>query len=211
MQKTTFLLLFCLACTGLHAQTEVGRFLLGSTTRVTPGIGGVGLSFGNTIRRDLNTDNKVKSNNFSFNINPSIGYFVGDGIAIGLNVGYGFARDYQDDVSFNTSLLSVVPFIRYYLPGQSKVRPFVGLSGTYNLVGIKLTSNNDTERESTDLFGWGAEVGAAFFINDKISLDLFLDYNRDWTTEEDEFFFVRTRTRTINNRFGLGVGFTFFL
>src|SRR5690606_29028347 len=61
---------------------------------------------------------------FNINLNPRAGYFVSDGLAIGLGANVGLATSPDAD---NVWTYGVAPFVRYYFPqGSSATGRFFG-------------------------------------------------------------------------------------
>jgi len=103
------------------------------------------------------------SSNYSIFINPNIGYFIKDRLAIGSQLG----------ISFNDSStsLSLNPFIRYYLLKQDKkINYFTEAGFGYGAIFSKNT--NSTYKT----IGYNIKAGSVFFLNDVIGLEFSLKY-----------------------------------
>lgn len=70
--------------------------------------------------RIITEDGRKKDNGYMFKVAPSLGYFVRNGLVVGVGTGY----EYMKDVNGHQNTFEVVPFIRYDLGGGS-VRPFL--------------------------------------------------------------------------------------
>lgn len=129
--------------------------------------------------------------NFNISVNPRAGYFVSDGIAIGLGVTGSLAAVSGAD---NVWGYGVAPFVRYYFPeGSSASGRFfaqgdVGISGSSPGSGASLAA--------------GANVGYAHFITNSVALEASLGYN-----------YSKATVSGANGQSGLGValGFQIYL
>lgn len=203
MKHWIFTLLFgCLIGTAA-AQTSKGQWMLGSTIGVSSvapltltGLAAdnhAGVSFQNTTLKSGGIEERTTSTLVS--IAPAAGYFFVDGLMIGLNANFAFFNAEGN----NTTILGVTPTLRYYLNKASKVRPFAEVRG-----GITYLNIPDGVDDTYPV--WGGRGGAAFILNEKVSLDLFLDYSYS--------SYNQSRSKgpdTTNSVFGFGVGFSFFL
>src|SRR5690606_42142165 len=64
----------------------------------------------------------------AFNIPPTVGYFVIDNLAVGLNLGYEVQKDneeygYDQTAKVTKSLFSVIPSVTYFIEADSKAFP----------------------------------------------------------------------------------------
>lgn len=107
-----------------------------------------------------------------FKIRPTIGTFVFNNFAIGIMLDY---EDYE-----NRSLFLLGPIIRYYF-GTSNVKPY--LQGEYMFGNEKYDNGfvyeygfDDEIKYDVNAFALGG--GAAFFLNQHISIDLGLAYTK---------------------------------
>ena len=125
---------------------QQGNWIIGGS------VGNIGYSFEGEI--------------FNIELNPRAGYFVTDGIAVGLGLtGLFTAVSGQDNV-FG---YGVAPFVRYYFPeGSSSTGRFfaqgdVGIAGSSPGSGASLAL--------------GANVGYAHFITQSVALEATVGYN----------------------------------
>lgn len=103
---------------------------------------------------------------FNIALEPGAGYFVNDGIAIGLKVIADFATIKDADNTFNYGLL---PFARYYFPeGASSTGRFFAEAKA----GIAGSKGGDNVN-----FGFGAGLGYAHFITQTVALEALAGYN----------------------------------
>ncbi len=114
----------------------------------------------------------------SFSFTPTVGYFVADGLALGLSLNIDNSK--QDDITTNSLLIG--PIARYYI-GSSNVKPFIQ-AGYY--FGSQ-TEEDDVEEIEAKASAWDVGAGAAVFINDFASFDFSLGYGGgSFTNKEDE-------------------------
>lgn len=126
---------------------QKGNWLVGGS------IGALGYSF--------------ESENFNINLMPKAGYFISDGIAIGLGVNLGFSTVKGGD---NIWGYGVKPFIRYYFPeGSSASGRFFG-QGDLGITGAN-------EGASDTSFAFGLNLGYAHFITNTVALEVTAGYN----------------------------------
>lgn len=121
-----------------------------------------------------NKTTEVKSS--SINLNPVIGYFVSDKLAVGVKPGYYQSKNTNysgsDDTYSKTNSLGADLFGRYYfLEAGARLKVFteldLGYSSSYteSYNGItKIKSDN------TNTFGANAGIGANYFLTDHIAI-----------------------------------------
>jgi hypothetical protein len=148
---------------------------------------------------DMSLGLQKDNNNFSLSINPKMGYFIQDNIALGAEVKLGFetAKGYTD-INY-----LVGAFGRYYFSDQETIllkhsRFFLeanaGISGeNHKATGLPYSSTNG--------LGIGFGPGIAYFITENIGLEAMLKYN----------LLVGFGSATTVNRLSFGVGFQIYL
>lgn len=99
------------------------------------------------------------SSNLSINFTPSAGYFIMDGLAIGLAPRVYFYL--SDNSTFTT--LGLSPFAKYYFQNGFVVRLDIGYSFSTG------------ESYSNSSLGFGGGLGYAYFLNSNVALELFLN------------------------------------
>ncbi|SDY39596.1 Outer membrane protein beta-barrel domain-containing protein [Hymenobacter psychrophilus] len=176
-----------LASSAAQAQTAQG-------TRV------LGLSGGNFT---FQSNDNIKR--FSGTLMPSLGIFVADNLAVGVAVPLGYSRlklDVADGITNRSLTLGVLPWLRYYLPSESKHQVFGELS-----VGGVLSSyrsNNGIPGESyfdTDVhFAGSAGLGYSYFITPAVGLEGLLAYQR-----------ITGNSNSGNGALSLNLGFRIYL
>lgn len=235
MRQSIFVLLMMFATVGwLHAQTEAGNFLLGTSTTVggelttslfcegNPNSGG--FFFGTTKDADDNNpyDDDYEVKNTNINLNPRLGYFVADGLLAGLNFNFSSRQmkeeDAEEDYEYKETFtgLSAGPFIRYYFT-TSKIRPYVEGSASFGSIKAKYEEtyigDSYDDEETVNVTQFGGLAGVAFFVNDKVSVDIGAGYRSTMLKyEEYENFMGETiEDKDKTSSFGLVVGFSIFL
>lgn len=152
---------------------QQGNWLVGGS------IGSLGYSF--------------EGENFNINLNPQAGYFVSDGIAIGLTTGLGFQTVKHGDNIWSYKLM---PFIRYYFPeGASSTGRFFG-QGEIGITGAESGGTSDTS------FGFGINAGYAHFISRTVALEALAGYNYSKSN---------LSSAEAQNGLGIAVGFQIYL
>ena len=103
---------------------------------------------------------------FNLNLNPRAGYFISDGVALGLGlIGSVTTYDHAD----TRWGYGVAPFVRYYFPkGASSTGRFFA----HGDIGIAGSSPG-----SGATFTLGANVGYAHFITESVALEAMAGYN----------------------------------
>lgn len=133
--------------------------------------------------------------NFNININPQAGYFISDGVAVGLGVGAGLQTVNGGDNIWN---YRVAPFVRYYFPeGASSTGRFFGQGD----IGISGTGATD-ERNAETSFAFGINAGYAHFISRNVALEGMVGY--DYSKSD----FANAQAK---NGLGIKVGFQIYL
>jgi hypothetical protein len=172
LKRVLTTILISLLVLSLNAQTTAGKLLLGGSSNM-----GFSASTDKTKDDDLGT--VTNSKNLAFNLSPQVGFFVINGLAVGLvmeidysSTKYESSNDKEIDI-----MLVAGPFVRYYF-GSSKIKPFVEGSGGFGLYSIK----DDPDVGNTITYKYGVMAlqgkgGVAFFFNDAVSLELGLGYN----------------------------------
>ena len=198
-----------------HAQTSKGKFLLG---------GSFGIS-SSANREELVNRQTLKQNERSFSVNPGIGFFVADGWALGIDLGYqsSFSENTVGNSISTTEQTNRVffasPFVRYYRTlgdrisffgevsvgslssGTSRVTPATPTQGGTNFKGYQI--------------GLGITPGVTYFISPKVgieaSLGLLSYYYNQLKTESKRQAFGQPQTSTqSSNAFNFSFGLSDF-
>lgn len=128
---------------------------------------------------------------FNINLNPRAGYFISDGIVIGLSLQGGLSTYPNDE---NDWTYGVAPFVRYYFPeGASSTGRFFG-QGEVGIAGARGGSDVD--------FAAGLGLGYAHFITSSVALEGVVGYN---------YTKAGTANATAQNGLGFSLGFQIYL
>ncbi|MCD4694946.1 MAG: porin family protein [Bacteroidales bacterium] len=205
--------------TAVNAQVDKGKFLFGASSNMNA-------LFGSSKVETTQSGTTTKTDGpktVNFNITPTFGYFIIDGLAAGLffdidmdNCKYEQELQTGDNVDLidNISTMMVGPFIRYYI-NLGKIKPFVegsigfgSMKNKYEYLdwtsGTSYTIKEEEDKYS--IFNWGLGAGVAFFLSDNVALDLMLGYNSmntNYKDDDNDFEY-----KNMMSSFGLNVGFT---
>lgn len=147
------------------------------------------------IATQINTD--FKYNRLVLNIEPNVGYFIADKLAIGSNVNILYSKSYiknnRDSYSIDTK---IGPFIRYYfLDVDRNVNIFLDTSYLFEI-------NQDSDIYNRTFV---SEFGTAFFLTNAVSLEVLLRYAH-WETD-----FKENINNDITDQISVGFGFQIHL
>lgn len=202
----------------MSAQTEKGSFIISGKT---------GLDFtSNNVKYKMGgqTTDGPKTN--TFNISPTIGYFVVDNFALGLAFDYKTSTSKQQIEILSSNItggyttektkerqttLSIVPNATYFF-SKGKTRPYLGAGlGLANTKYQKSDyTNNSSNGDQFSYFSsnnnglvWTANGGLLFLIAPNISIDLGLGYAN--------YSFKDNGVKTSSSAFGANAGINVFL
>ncbi|MDR2221748.1 MAG: porin family protein [Flavobacteriaceae bacterium] len=190
MKKIT--LLAALLVGGLvttNAQVNVETPKLSAKVGTTPIKKGNWMVGSNISKIGYSFENK----SFEFMLKPTAGYFISDGIAVGLEVGGGIKtqkKPLKDQWTYTVS-----PFVRYYFPeGASSTGRFFGQGN----IGVEGAEGG----ESKNSFAFGINAGYSHFLSRNVALEAMAGYN-----------YSKANTDGAEKQSGLGVaiGFQIFL
>jgi len=133
-----------------------------------------------------------ESENFNINVMPKAGYFIFDGIAVGLGVDLGLSTVKGGE---NIWGYGIKPFLRYYFPeGASSTGRFFG-QGDIGVTGA-------TEGTADTSFAFGLNMGYAHFITRTVALEVTAGYNYSKSS---------SASAVAQNGLGAAVGFQIYL
>ena len=193
------LLTIAIAVIGItvNAQTEKGNWVVGGSTTV---------SFGSTKSTIEDTDIELKISEIQ--IIPSLGYFVIDNLAVGIDLTFSYTK-FEDDFgalfgeseSEESSLAAVLGGTYYFQTNDDKLKPYVGIGG-----GLVYNSIGEEDADKDNGFALSGKAGLAYFLNDSIAIDFIVNY-RYISLKNKEIEDLKTKSSNI----GVGVGFSLFL
>ncbi len=148
---------------------------------------------------DMNIKLQKGNTDLSLSINPKIGYFIQDNVAIGAEVKLGFATNSaQNSINYG-----IGAFGRYYV--SSKQLELLKHARFFGEVNAGLVGDNIKPKGmssvSTNGLGIGFGPGVAYFITPNIGLEALLKYNLG----------VGFGSSTTTNNFSIGFGFQIYL
>ncbi|MEZ4932576.1 MAG: hypothetical protein R2788_10710 [Saprospiraceae bacterium] len=202
-------------CVQLNAQIQKGMILIGSSSNLVGNLnqlaGGsisnnAGIQFGK-IKTEYNL---AGSGNYfeseisitSFNLSPTAGIFITNNIMLGASVGVFILRTKDEsDSKEGFNAMSFSPYLRGYFKNTGNILPFMELRG--GIISMKYLENDADNNPFI-----GGKIGASFFINNNISIDLFGDYLYSKNTEE-----LQSGLKIVEKQglFGVGVGINVYL
>lgn len=181
----------------VNAQTVAGKFLLGGSSS---------MDFSSSTQKyktddDDGTDGKL----IQFSLTPLAGYFVVDGLAVGLQLEYDIYsyKDEDDDERFTQSVFMFSPFVRYYY-GTAPIKPFAEIALGVGSQKIKEPDyfGEGTQTSTSGIFGFQFKLGAAYFLNDNVSIDAGIGFARATSKPKED--------NDVNYRdIASGIGFEF--
>jgi outer membrane protein len=193
--------LFCSFST-LNAQTEKGNILIGGETK---------LNFSSSNPKFESDDSNADlGRTTTLDFSPQIGFFVIDGLALGMELPIMYSLDKSEsEDKYTSTSIAFTPFIRYYF-GKGKLKPY--LHGDVGFGNLKMKYEEKllaTTSESTaSLFLYEMGGGLAVFLNDKVSLDIGIAYaSQSLTPKEDN----DNNFKSITSGFEAGIGIVFML
>ncbi|WP_243732235.1 porin family protein [Pedobacter duraquae] len=142
-----------------QAQTEKGKIMLG----------------GNLAFDTQKSDAAGSKANTSFEVVPSVGYFVGNNIAVGTGVGYSYDKNVG---TFRNQAFVVSPFGRYYANISESFKFFGQLSVPMEFGSSKVVDaagNVGAKIGSSTQIGVAVSPGFAFFPTKKIGIEFALN------------------------------------
>lgn len=179
----------------MNAQTEKGSWVIGGST--TLGFN----TASQTHKYEGESQDGPKTSTFA--ITPSVGYFVANKIAVGLDLGFASITQKFDGDKYTTSTFTVMPTGTYYFKSDSKVLPYLG-------VGVGFSSSKEDYGDGDDAsisgLAYKGKGGIVFLLNQSVGIDLGLSYlGVNGKHSEDSKYKINTST------FGATVGVSVFL
>jgi len=152
-----------LVSSAAFSQTEKGTFLVSGRTS---------LEFVRSVTNFSYDGHSIPEANMdinSFRLYSGLGYFVANNFAAGLSLDFSHSTSFPSSgEKVKTGELILMPTLMYYIPLESSVRPFVQVGAGY----ANATEEAGGEKQVFSGIGYGAGAGVAWFVNNKISIDL---------------------------------------
>lgn len=181
----------------LSAQTDAGKFLIGGSSS---------LDFAaSTEKWKTDDDDGTYGKGMAFNLTPQFGYFVIDGLAVGLELEVTMSsfKDDEDDGKSTVTGLVAAPFVRYYF-GASKIKPFAEAAVGFGTYTDKYDpSDGESSTDKYGIFAYQIKAGAGFFLNDVVSLDMGVAYRSMSVKQKED---NDNNYKDITSQIGLEIG-----
>lgn len=192
--------LFSLGFTA-NAQTEQGHLLIGGESKLNF------TSLNSKWKTDDDSGDVGKTTNLDFS--PQIGFFVADGLALGIEIPISYSSEKDEDENkYNSTSMAFAPFLKYYF-GSGNIKPyFQGEFGIGNLNMKYEPASGTSDDASAGMFLYQVGGGIGVFLNEKVSLDFGLGYS-SVSIKPDEDNDINYQN--ISSGFGLGIGIVVIL
>lgn len=174
-------LTFCLFTVATMAQTTQGTISLG---------GALGIS------SSTNQTTGGEDNSTTVFIAPSVGYFLADGMELGLNVGFSNqSSEFDGDDGGSVNETALGPYFKYYMFTSNEDFAFtLNASVLFGFSTDKPGDGDDSDEVKGSSFQFAISPGFSYFFTDKIGLDFQLqgiafrkeDPNTDSDADDDE-------------------------
>ncbi len=179
-----------LAQSEYHPALQKGSVLVG---------GSMAINLGNASYEYSSQTNKAKLKSFQFT--PEVGFFVGNGLALGLSLDFN-TETHKDDQNSKTSSTQYLagPFIRLYTKGGLF---FLGnYSFGKSMVKYSYSGGSNESEENTSK--WKLGLGYAAFLNEHVALEPSL-YYQGYTLKDDDNSGITYRTGQVVIGLGLSI------
>lgn len=150
----------------------------------------------------------------SFSITPSVGYFVIDGLAVGIDLGFNSETNKSNGDKITQTRFSVMPTATYYFNTGSKFFPFVGAGigyatskTKYSLQGTIIDPILFSGSAKEDGLTWKAKAGVTYMATPSLGVNVGLGFDQYYTKNT----VLNTEIKTTRNNFGVNVGFSYFI
>lgn len=151
----------------------------------------------------------------AFSVTPSVGYFVADGLAVGIDLGFNNVTTKENSNKTIISSFSVMPTAHYYFKTGTKFIPFLGAVIGYATHKIKYDFDGSSidpllllETETvTDGLAWKVNGGVTYMATKSLGLNLGLGFDQFYTKET----YSGIDYKTSRNTFGVNLGFSYFI
>lgn len=174
--------------------------------------GNTGFGFNNvstTVKAEGQSADGPKVSTFS--LTPSVGYFVIDKLAVGIDLGLASATTKYEGAKSTTTSFSVMPTATYYFTNDSKFVPFLGAGIGYASVKNKGEVNfmglSSSDETTTDGLAWKVKGGVTYMATQSLGINLGVSYDQFSNKETYMGTDVKTHVKT----FGVNVGFSYFI
>jgi len=210
MKKTVFTFVVFIITIPLFSQTQKGWWLWGSY------VGSGSYSKGSSDDGGSPPSNS-KTNNFTIDISPNIGYFIEDNLAIGSFVGFNFSTGKTtytyssgDYSKYHSTTFTIGPYLRYYFSRTGKnltpyAEVFTGLGTGPYISKTKFGIAASESKFTNNRWNAGFNVGLANFITTNIAMQFYAGFNHSHYASKSKSAYGTYKYDY--NYFNFGVGF----
>ncbi len=211
----------------INAQTEKGSWIAGGSTAI---------GFNNsTTKYKTNGNSSDEPKVTSFAVTPSVGYFVVNNLAVGIDFGVNsettkereYHWGYSYDMKYKSNIFYLMPTVTYYFNTGKKLLPYLGagiglasIKSSFDLYEIESNYSLDNEFKKKG-YAWKGKAGIIYLITPSIGIDLGVTFNQafydqdfpSYVYDAPRWGFVQNGTyqeKTTKNTFGVNAGFSFF-
>ena len=201
MKKFILLAIVFVSTNVILAQTEQGKYVLSGAT---------GLQFiSSNIEYEQDGQSQGDITQTSFSFMPSVGYFVIDNLAIGLSANFISMTQKEQGRKYTNKSTMILPSAMYYFPVAGNLKPLVqvgaGIMSTVFEGDFSEPFYDSYKQEASGLaINFGG--GAAYFINENVSLNFGLSYTMANLKDGDDSDYVQKQGNFAGN-VGLSVYF----
>lgn len=153
---------------------------------------------GGTLDADFINDENFSGDRFLLRMDPMAGYFFSPRFAAGASIPLSFTQVNTDEGDLDIFTVGLLPFARYYFSRGERTGIFGQAAFGYGSANFK-TENYE---ESRGVSYWRAQLGADFFLNRHVAIELLAGYKGQDLSGDDP--------APVHN-FGLSVGVQVFL
>ena len=196
----------------LSAQTGKGQFLIGQSYRIDIVSNGIYQSSSMNLawskhKLKSDTDETSPFKGFSLNLNPRVGYFFANNLAVGIDFSIMNSKSRIDDnfIIFKWFQFTTGPFIRYYVPAKT-LQPYteVNYSIGFSRDRTEVNGNENIDKYQDQTYGIGIGLGVP--IGSKVTFDtLFGYYSYRYKEKEDNDNNVKNIIGTFGMKFGVTI------
>lgn len=178
----------------VNAQTEKGKWIISGSTSISYATTNLTLELDG---EEISDDTKGSV----FSLTPSVGYFVINNLAVGLDLSFASTNNDNGTTDVTTSSFSSIIGGTYYFEAGDKFKPFVGLGA-----GLITTSSGDDDALKSNGLALRGRGGLAYFVNQSLSIDFSVLYlNTNQKNKENSDLVSK------NSSIAVGLGFSLFL
>lgn len=198
MKKFILLAIVLVSTNVILAQTEQGKYVVSGAT---------GLQFiSSNIEYEYDGQSQGDLTQTSFSFMPSVGYFVIDNLAIGLAANFTSTTQKDQGDEYRISSTMMLPSALYYFPVSGNLRPIIQVGAGFMSTVSEIDYDYESYKEEASGLAINFGGGAAYFINDYVSLNFGLSYTMANLKDSDDSDSVQKQGNFAGN-VGLSVYF----